>query len=166
MTIGSIKSPSNTFFHLNLSSTFSCFLNTSNIIKMIPVFVIPILPRCADDYLHFAISCFHKIHACASHNTCPASPRKDSSVVAFRDFAGTEEDVLCAVCLILFEEDDEIRKLCNCNHIFHRACLEKWADQYQNMFSSSTRRLKYYLVRETLSLIIKYLVCKRQFLMT
>ncbi|KAK1319993.1 E3 ubiquitin-protein ligase RHA2A [Acorus calamus] len=33
--------------------------------------------------------------------------------------------VQCVVCLCEMEEGDEIRKL-NCEHLFHRACLDKW----------------------------------------
>ncbi|KAK0587782.1 hypothetical protein LWI29_028928 [Acer saccharum] len=32
----------------------------------------------------------------------------------------------CAVCLYEFEEQDEIRRLTNCRHIFHRSCLDRW----------------------------------------
>ncbi|CAI8619477.1 unnamed protein product [Vicia faba] len=32
----------------------------------------------------------------------------------------------CAVCLTEFDENDEIRRLANCRHIFHRGCLDRW----------------------------------------
>jgi RING-H2 zinc finger protein RHA1 len=32
----------------------------------------------------------------------------------------------CAVCLYEFEVHDEIRRLVNCRHIFHRGCLDRW----------------------------------------
>ncbi|KAK1277285.1 E3 ubiquitin-protein ligase RHA2A [Acorus gramineus] len=35
------------------------------------------------------------------------------------------EVVQCVVCLCEMEEGDEIRKL-NCEHLFHRVCLDKW----------------------------------------
>ncbi|KAK3029674.1 hypothetical protein RJ639_039166 [Escallonia herrerae] len=38
---------------------------------------------------------------------------------------GFEGAVECAVCLCKIEEGDEIRDL-RCEHIFHRACLDKW----------------------------------------
>ncbi|GLJ55466.1 hypothetical protein SUGI_1191030 [Cryptomeria japonica] len=47
-------------------------------------------------------------------------------------FCAVEEDFICAVCLCAFEADDEIRELCNCRHIFHRDCLDKWLDHDQN----------------------------------
>ncbi|KAJ8431056.1 hypothetical protein Cgig2_027111 [Carnegiea gigantea] len=34
----------------------------------------------------------------------------------------------CAVCLYEFEEDDEIRRLRNCSHMFHRSCVDRWID--------------------------------------
>ena len=34
----------------------------------------------------------------------------------------------CAVCLYEFEEHDEIRRLRNCPHIFHRSCVDRWID--------------------------------------
>lgn len=34
----------------------------------------------------------------------------------------------CAVCLYEFEGHQEIRRLTNCRHIFHRTCLDPWLD--------------------------------------
>ncbi|KAK3222696.1 hypothetical protein Dsin_009721 [Dipteronia sinensis] len=36
-----------------------------------------------------------------------------------------EEVVECAVCLNRIEEEEEIREL-RCDHLFHRACLDRW----------------------------------------
>ncbi|XVF85676.1 hypothetical protein PTKIN_Ptkin17bG0135200 [Pterospermum kingtungense] len=36
-----------------------------------------------------------------------------------------EEEVACAVCLCKIEEDDEMREL-RCDHLFHKACLDRW----------------------------------------
>ncbi|GLJ55448.1 hypothetical protein SUGI_1190640 [Cryptomeria japonica] len=47
-------------------------------------------------------------------------------------FSEIEEEVVCAVCLNSFEKDDEIRELCNCSHVFHGNCLDKWIDQRQD----------------------------------
>merc|ERR1711915_321866 len=38
---------------------------------------------------------------------------------------------VCTVCLSSFEEEDEVRELRNCHHIFHRNCLDKWVDHSQ-----------------------------------
>ncbi|KAJ0964305.1 hypothetical protein J5N97_029427 [Dioscorea zingiberensis] len=32
----------------------------------------------------------------------------------------------CIVCLHEFHGDDEVRRLCNCRHVFHRSCLDGW----------------------------------------
>ncbi|KAF5193557.1 E3 ubiquitin-protein ligase rha1b-like [Thalictrum thalictroides] len=37
----------------------------------------------------------------------------------------------CAVCLYEFEDNEEIRSLTNCRHIFHRICLDRWMDHDQ-----------------------------------
>jgi len=42
-----------------------------------------------------------------------------------------DEDVMCAVCLNNMEKHQEIRRLTNCSHIFHRGCLDKWLDHDQ-----------------------------------
>ncbi|GLJ55444.1 hypothetical protein SUGI_1190480 [Cryptomeria japonica] len=62
--------------------------------------------------------------------------REALPVTTFKHFAerlgeNEEEDVICAVCLSSLEEEDEIRVLCNCCHIFHRQCLDKWINCYQ-----------------------------------
>ena len=40
-------------------------------------------------------------------------------------------DNTCSVCLEEFKEDDIIKKL-NCNHIFHKDCLEPWLNNNRN----------------------------------
>lgn len=36
---------------------------------------------------------------------------------------------MCAVCLGRISKRDEIRELCNCSHVFHRECLDRWVDE-------------------------------------
>ncbi|KAF3448596.1 hypothetical protein FNV43_RR09309 [Rhamnella rubrinervis] len=45
-------------------------------------------------------------------------------VVKFSELVDPPES--CAVCLYEFEGQDEIRRLTNCRHIFHRGCLDRW----------------------------------------
>ncbi|KAJ0048896.1 hypothetical protein Pint_15122 [Pistacia integerrima] len=45
-------------------------------------------------------------------------------VVKFSDLVDPPDS--CAVCLYEFEDQDEIRRLTNCRHIFHRSCLDRW----------------------------------------
>ncbi|CAK9156599.1 unnamed protein product [Ilex paraguariensis] len=51
-------------------------------------------------------------------------------VVKFSDLIDPPES--CAVCLYEFDGDDEIRRLTNCRHIFHRSCLDRWMDHNQD----------------------------------
>ncbi|GLJ23007.1 hypothetical protein SUGI_0434140 [Cryptomeria japonica] len=39
---------------------------------------------------------------------------------------GVPDEMICAVCLNDFVEQDEIWKLRDCCHIFHRGCLDEW----------------------------------------
>ncbi|WCJ26662.1 RING/U-box superfamily protein [Euphorbia peplus] len=39
-----------------------------------------------------------------------------------------DEGCVCSVCLDCIENADEIRELCNCNHVFHKDCLDNWVD--------------------------------------
>ncbi|KAJ1689141.1 hypothetical protein LUZ63_013296 [Rhynchospora breviuscula] len=39
---------------------------------------------------------------------------------------GVEKQAECAICLVEFEEGDEIRKLPQCGHEFHIGCVDKW----------------------------------------
>ncbi|KAL6006765.1 Homeobox protein B-H1 [Asimina triloba] len=49
-------------------------------------------------------------------------------VARFRDLCGEEAKaaVECVICLREFEGDEEIRLLSNCEHVFHRGCLDRW----------------------------------------
>ncbi|KAK8965428.1 putative E3 ubiquitin-protein ligase RHA2B [Platanthera guangdongensis] len=37
----------------------------------------------------------------------------------------------CAVCLYQFEAREEVRRLRNCRHVFHRGCIDRWMDHDQ-----------------------------------
>ncbi|CAK9156598.1 unnamed protein product [Ilex paraguariensis] len=50
-------------------------------------------------------------------------------VVKFSDLIDPPET--CAVCLCKFSGTDKIRRLINCQHIFHRSCLDRWMDHDQ-----------------------------------
>ncbi|KGN56500.1 hypothetical protein Csa_010889 [Cucumis sativus] len=49
-------------------------------------------------------------------------------VVKFTDIVAAVEfpPECCAVCLCEFQDDDEVRFLKNCKHIFHKECLDRW----------------------------------------
>ncbi|KAL6979560.1 Homeobox protein B-H1 [Sarracenia purpurea var. burkii] len=50
-------------------------------------------------------------------------------VVKFLELVDPPEN--CAVCLYEFDGGDEIRRLTNCRHVFHRSCLDRWMDHDQ-----------------------------------
>ncbi|KZV31551.1 hypothetical protein F511_07402 [Dorcoceras hygrometricum] len=52
-------------------------------------------------------------------------------VARFSDLAEMEQPESCAVCLYEFAGDDEIRRLRNCRHVFHRSCVDRWMDHDQ-----------------------------------
>ncbi|KAK9276936.1 hypothetical protein L1049_006474 [Liquidambar formosana] len=73
-----------------------------------------------DDPTH--VPQFHSVSALLIREILP--------VVKFSECAVGEGDPpeSCAVCLYEFEGEDEIRRLTNCRHIFHRSCLDRWMD--------------------------------------
>uniref|UniRef100_A0A7N0TY21 RING-type E3 ubiquitin transferase n=1 Tax=Kalanchoe fedtschenkoi TaxID=63787 RepID=A0A7N0TY21_KALFE len=40
--------------------------------------------------------------------------------------SGAEEGGECCICLSVFEEEDEIKFLPDCNHCFHSDCVDRW----------------------------------------
>ncbi|XP_073047043.1 brassinosteroid-responsive RING protein 1-like [Primulina eburnea] len=52
-------------------------------------------------------------------------------VVLFSDLAEMDPPENCAVCLYEFSWEDEIRRLTNCRHVFHRSCVDRWMDHDQ-----------------------------------
>ncbi|XP_058105636.1 brassinosteroid-responsive RING protein 1-like [Magnolia sinica] len=49
-------------------------------------------------------------------------------LVRFGDLYAEKVMDECVICLCEFEEDDEIRRLRNCEHVFHGRCLDRWMD--------------------------------------
>ncbi|XP_010535779.1 PREDICTED: E3 ubiquitin-protein ligase ATL4 [Tarenaya hassleriana] len=53
------------------------------------------------------------------------------AVTTFRDAAERSPATIsdtCAVCLGSLEDEDEVRELRNCCHVFHRECIDRWLD--------------------------------------
>ncbi|XP_030530330.1 brassinosteroid-responsive RING protein 1 [Rhodamnia argentea] len=72
-------------------------------------------------------------HPASSRAAAPEPPppsvsavlmREILPVVRFSDLVDPPES--CAVCLYDFDGADEIRRLANCSHVFHRSCLDRW----------------------------------------
>lgn len=39
-----------------------------------------------------------------------------------------EEHKECSICLEPIDENEEVKKLINCNHIFHKSCIDTWSN--------------------------------------
>ncbi|KAE9587779.1 putative transcription factor C2H2 family [Lupinus albus] len=59
--------------------------------------------------------------------------------------------LMCAVCLNEFEENDEIRLLPKCYHVFHHHCIDVWLFSHMNCPICRTR---YYHI-SMLTLVVK-----------
>ncbi|KAK7255686.1 hypothetical protein RIF29_29103 [Crotalaria pallida] len=36
----------------------------------------------------------------------------------------------CVICLTAFEEEESVRKLHNCKHVFHTSCIDQWLSSH------------------------------------
>ncbi|KAL6127489.1 hypothetical protein ACLB2K_070854 [Fragaria x ananassa] len=50
---------------------------------------------------------------------------------AISSSSNSEDVSSCIVCMNVIEGSDEVRELCNCEHVFHRDCLDAWIGQAQ-----------------------------------
>ncbi|XP_061999694.1 ERAD-associated E3 ubiquitin-protein ligase HRD1-like [Rosa rugosa] len=61
--------------------------------------------------------------------------KKTSSQRQFQATSSSSEQEMhkssCIVCMNSMEGRDEVRELCNCEHVFHRDCLDAWIGQAQ-----------------------------------
>ncbi|KAG8658974.1 hypothetical protein MANES_02G000700v8 [Manihot esculenta] len=58
----------------------------------------------------------------------PAIPIAKFSSILKTLGKGDDEEYICSVCLDSTRNKDGIRELCNCSHVFHKECLDKWVD--------------------------------------
>ncbi|XP_010538808.1 PREDICTED: E3 ubiquitin-protein ligase RHA1B-like [Tarenaya hassleriana] len=68
----------------------------------------------------------------ACHDALAGLADKIVPVVRFSDLRPDPGDC-CAVCLTEFGPDDEIRRIRNCRHVFHRGCLDRWMVDHHKM---------------------------------
>ncbi|GJW07836.1 RING-H2 finger protein ATL52-like protein [Tanacetum coccineum] len=67
-----------------------------------------------------------------NNNMTPSTLSRGGSTIgltsSFRYKKGIEDvnDIECSVCLSVFEEGEEVRKLPRCNHSFHASCIDMW----------------------------------------
>ncbi|KAB2632769.1 E3 ubiquitin-protein ligase RHA1B-like [Pyrus ussuriensis x Pyrus communis] len=58
------------------------------------------------------------------HSVSAVLIREILPLAKFSDLVDPPES--CAVCLYEFEREDEIRRLTNCCHVFHKGCVDRW----------------------------------------
>lgn len=66
------------------------------------------------------------VHSQYRAATMDSNRNHEMGIVLKATSLGVLEEISCAVCLNDLEEQDEIWKLRNCCHIFHRGCLDEW----------------------------------------
>ncbi|RLN29618.1 E3 ubiquitin-protein ligase EL5-like [Panicum miliaceum] len=54
------------------------------------------------------------------------SPEKDEEEAAGAGEPGGSDAARCAVCLADYADGDELRRLPDCRHAFHRGCIDQW----------------------------------------
>ncbi|KAK4357923.1 hypothetical protein RND71_023533 [Anisodus tanguticus] len=69
-------------------------------------------------------------HSCNNNFTTTSiisegAPHDDHDLRVTRFEHNTLESMECAICLCKIEGGEEVREL-NCDHLFHRACLDRW----------------------------------------
>ncbi|CAL9101008.1 unnamed protein product, partial [Musa acuminata var. zebrina] len=59
--------------------------------------------------------------------------REALPVVRYEELGAAGQHVgdSCVVCLYEFEAAEEVRRLSNCRHVFHRGCLDRWLEHHQ-----------------------------------
>ncbi|XP_074329512.1 brassinosteroid-responsive RING protein 1 [Apium graveolens] len=106
-------------------------IHTFSLLSLLKTFLSSLLPRLG---LH------HYLHPTFSSTDTPTRPEYPPlSAVLLREFLPVvkfqqlpnDSPQSCAVCLYDLQHDEEIRLLSNCNHIFHRGCLDRWMDHDQ-----------------------------------
>lgn len=79
----------------------------------------------------FSLLCFED-ESPAQTSSSPfslAMAMENLSLTTFGDITEEKEscrDTSCAVCLMSFRNKDQVWKLSNCSHVFHKQCLDRW----------------------------------------
>ncbi|EYU31053.1 hypothetical protein MIMGU_mgv1a022441mg [Erythranthe guttata] len=63
-----------------------------------------------------------------------------TTTMAFSPSYSLIEPTECRVCLSVYEEGNEVRKL-KCKHTFHKDCLDTWLQQHHSATCSLCRRV-------------------------
>ncbi|CAL4884699.1 unnamed protein product [Urochloa decumbens] len=72
-------------------------------------------------------------HDGGSSSASPDAPRPDEvkaqlPAVEYAQLEASSPATCCIVCLETVDASDEVRRLGNCAHAFHRACIDRWID--------------------------------------
>ncbi|XP_074302086.1 RING-H2 finger protein ATL33-like [Silene latifolia] len=59
-----------------------------------------------------------------------SSSSKDLELIIMSSSLG--KDIECPVCLSVFIDDEELRQLMICKHLFHKNCIDKWLSTHFN----------------------------------
>ncbi|XVF86872.1 hypothetical protein PTKIN_Ptkin18bG0076400 [Pterospermum kingtungense] len=94
------------------------------------VFTFVVIGNCADAPLPTLTSRIREEGSSAKLNLSPYSA---SSFKFKKGVEATDQEPMeCVVCLLGFEDDEEIRKLHGCNHSFHAPCIDMWMYSHSN----------------------------------
>ncbi|KAK8483786.1 hypothetical protein V6N13_021578 [Hibiscus sabdariffa] len=100
------------------------FISTLFLFLGLPGFLEPEVPR-LHDTADAGVSVYSSPAPCPREIPLSALLfRELLPVVKFADLVDPPDN--CAVCFYDFEGEDEIRRLVNCRHVFHRSCLDRW----------------------------------------
>ncbi|XP_019429888.1 PREDICTED: E3 ubiquitin-protein ligase RHA1B-like [Lupinus angustifolius] len=106
---------------------YSDFMFSKLIFHILSVF--SIIRKLISTFFRFiGLQDFIEPHTSGSHNSTQII-HEILPVVSYKELVDPPDN--CAVCLNEFEEVDEIRRLANCTHVFHRGCLDRWIEYDQ-----------------------------------
>ncbi|KAI4312998.1 hypothetical protein MLD38_037780 [Melastoma candidum] len=90
--------------------------------------------------LRWILCCAFRVKECLFADLSPVSSplssvsseqiRQSLALTTYQEVSDRRHGVpdTCAVCLGQLSEDDEVRELRNCCHVFHRDCIDRWVD--------------------------------------
>lgn len=121
MDIHTINSNTISLYNNSLNNTDTKINLDNEFIFLINFFFYILLIFCGIILYTTIIKCFKKQPTNNNTNTL-------TSNIILLD---KEENETCSICLILFQNDDEITRL-NCGHLFHTHCVNQWISNKNN----------------------------------
>ncbi|WOL08522.1 E3 ubiquitin-protein ligase [Canna indica] len=80
----------------------------------------------------------------ARHSAAAQAVREALHVSTYGELTRCQEGAApatCAVCLSEVRRRDRVWELCNCRHVFHQACLDRWLDHDERLSCPLCRAL-------------------------